>query len=198
MTDLTGKKYSLLTVVSLHGTRPYPSGGSRRVWLCQCECGNKRLIEGKNLRNGHTTSCGAKKHNHNYHGLTNTPIYHAWENMIARCTKPQHPSWKDYGGRGITVCERWKSATAFIEDMFGGWRPGLSLDRRDNAKGYNPSNCRWILPEMQPLNTRKTRLLTVGGITLAAKQWSRKTGIHYNTLLNRLNRGWSHEQAIQP
>lgn len=198
MTDLTGKVYGKLTVISLHGTRPYPSGGSRRLWLCRCECGAETVVAGNNLRNGHTTSCGSKKHQHNYHGITNTPIYHVWENIIARCTNQQHPNWKDYGGRGITVCERWLDFMGFYNDVAPTYQAGLTIERKDNNAGYCLENCRWIPQSEQILNTRKTRRVTVGGVTLPAKHWARKTGIPYATLLHRLNQGWAHEVAVRP
>jgi hypothetical protein len=198
MKDLTGQIFRMLTVLSLHGTRNYPGGGSRRLWLCQCECGVETIVAGNNLTSGHTTSCGSKKHQENYHGLTNTGIYHVWENMIARCTKPQHPSWKDYGGRGITVCERWMDFAAFHEDMVEGYQSGLEIDRENNNAGYTKENCRWVTRLENILNRRNTRHLTISGVTMAAKQWSRKTGVCYSKLLWRLNRGWPNEMAIQP
>jgi hypothetical protein len=118
--------------------------------------------------------------------------------MIARCTNPNHPSWKDYGGRGIKVCERWLVFKNFYDDMFSSYRAGLTIDRENNSLGYFKENCRWIPGDEQPLNTRATRKVTVGGVTLAAKQWSRVTGVSYQTLLHRLNKGWPHEKAVQP
>lgn len=198
MTDLTGKVFGILTVIALHGTRYYPGGGSRRLWLCRCECGTETKVAGNNLTNGHTTSCGSKKHAENYHGITDTQIYHVWENMFARCTNPNHPSYADYGGRGITVCERWMDFRLFYDDMGAGWRDGLSIERKNNNAGYCKENCHWIPQSEQPLNTRKTRRLTIGGVTMVAKQWSRKTGIPYATLIHRLNQGWAPELAVQP
>jgi len=197
-TDLTGKVFGKLTVLSLHGTRYYPSGGGRRLWLCRCECGAETNVAGNNLTNGHTTSCGSQKHRFDYHGITNTPIYHVWENMIARCTNPNHPSWKDYGGRGIKVCERWLDFREFYNDMGAGWGKGLTIERKDVNGNYEPINCIWILGSEQSLNTRKTRSVTVNGITMVAKQWSRITGVHYATLIHRLNKGWPHKKAVQP
>jgi hypothetical protein len=155
-------------------------------------------VAGKNLCNGHTTSCGSKKHQQNYHGLTNAPIYHVWENMIARCTNNKHPSWRGYGGRGISVDERWLDFVTFHKDMGGTYQKGLTIDRKDNNAGYCKRNCRWAPRSEQILNTRKTRRVTVGGVTMVAKRWSEKTGIAYSTLLNRLNKGWPHKIAIQP
>jgi len=198
MTDLTGKSYGKLTVLSLRWTRDYPGGGSRRLWLCRCECGVETTVAGNNLTGGHTTSCGSKKHQKNYHGITNTPVYHVWENMIARCTNKNHPSWTDYGGRGIGVCPRWMDFLSFYEDMADGWREGLTIDRENNNAGYCKENCRWITQADQILNRRNTRLITIGGTTMAAKLWSRKTGVAYSTLLHRLKKGWSHERAVQP
>ena len=197
-TDLTGRVFGKLTVLSLHGTRMESGGGSRRLWKCRCECGAESNVAGNNLTNGHTTSCGSKKHQYNYHGITDTPFYHVWENMIARCTNPNHPSWKDYGGRGIKVCERWLAFKNFYDDMFSSYQHGLTIDRENNELGYFEENCRWVPQEEQPRNTRATRRLTIAGVTMSAKQWSRKTGVHYSTLLNRINKGWPHEKAVQP
>lgn len=197
MTDLSGRKYGLLTVLSLFGVKKMPSG-SRRMWLCRCECGAETSVAGNNLTTGHTTSCGSKNHQSNYHGMTNTPIYHVWENMIARCTNESHPSWKDYGGRGITVCKEWMDFTVFHNDMRENYRHGLTIDREDNNAGYSKENCRWITATEQQLNTRRVRRLTIGGVTMVAKQWSRKTGVCYTTLLHRLNQGCSPEIAVRP
>jgi len=198
MTDLTGRVFGRLIVVSLHGTRRYPSVGSRRYWLCRCECGNETIVAGNNLRGGHTTSCGSKKHQKNYHGLTNTDFYHVWENMLARCTNRNHPSWGYYGGRGITVCQRWQAFKAFREDMESAYRSGLTIERKNNNAGYCKENCRWIPSSQQVLNTRRTRHVTIAGITMVAKHWARKTGVNYGTLLHRLNKGWPAEMAVRP
>lgn len=196
MNDLTGHVYGLLTVVSLAGTKYHPGGGSRRMWLCRCECGVETTVAGNNLRNNHTTSCGSKKHQNNYHGITNTKIYHVWENMLARCTNKNHPSWKDYGARGITVCERWLDFKLFYADMGAGWRDGLYLDRTDNDLGYYQDNCQWVTSLRSSLNKRTTRLWEHEGVQLTARELSVKASIPSNRIYSRLINGWTVQDAI--
>jgi hypothetical protein len=116
--------------------------------------------------------------------------------MRTRCTNPNVPNYKDYGGRGIAVCERWRSFEAFLADM--GPRPGLgySIERINNDGDYEPGNCRWADRAQQSNNRRNNRLLTWNGETKTLAEWSRTTGLDYAALLARLNRGWSVERAL--
>src|SRR5688572_15323010 len=95
------------------------------------------------------------------HGLTETRVYNAWKNMRARCSYRGNPQWKDWGGRGIKVCDRWSKFENFLTDM-GEPPPGLSLDRINNDGDYEPSNCRWATRKQQSVNSRRTRFLTLG------------------------------------
>src|SRR5690606_36633953 len=129
-------------------------------WLCLCDCGNEKSVRADSLVSGRILSCGcyhkeAVSQRTRTHGLSNTLEYHIWENMIQRCTNPNHLAFGYYGGRGITVCDRWRNDfTAFINDM--GPRPSncYSVDRIDVNKGYEPGNCRWATRETQMRNTR--------------------------------------------
>lgn len=116
--------------------------------------------------------------------------------MVARCTNRNRPDYRFYGGRGITVCERWRqSFAAFLADM--GPRPDLtSVDRIDNAKGYEPGNCRWASKHEQMQNTRSTRLLAYGGRSMGIAAWAREIGINKESLRTRLLRGWSLEKSL--
>ena len=122
--------------------------------------------------------------------------HHTWTNMIARCTNPRRPDYLYYGGRGITVCARWReSFSAFLNDM--GEKPtGTSLDRIDNARGYEPDNCRWATKYQQMQNTRGTRLITFNGEKMGLSAWARKLGIHVASIQGRLKRGWPIERAL--
>lgn len=121
--------------------------------------------------------------------------YHVWGGMLARCTRPTHTAWHNYGGRGISVCERWRVYENFVADM--GLRPeGRTLDRIDNDGNYEPGNCRWATQDEQNSNTRVSRRVTAFGRTLTVAQWSRETGIIQVTLLKRLDRGWPPEKAL--
>jgi hypothetical protein len=116
--------------------------------------------------------------------------------MVARCTNPKRPDYAYYGGRGITVCERWRiSFGAFLEDM--GTKPhGLSLDRIDNTRGYELGNCRWATKHEQMQNTRGTRLIAFGGRSMGIAAWAREIGINKESLRTRLLRGWTVEAAL--
>jgi hypothetical protein len=124
-----------------------------------------------------------------------SPTYYSWFTMIQRCTNPAHKQWKNYGGRGVAVCERWHSLAAFVQDM--GERPaGTTLDRINGALGYEPGNCRWATPLEQQRNKSTTRFLTVRGETLALTAWAERTGLGESTIRERLRRGWSPEDAV--
>lgn len=129
------------------------------------------------------------------HGMSKTKIYGIWRSMRSRCENPATAAYKDYGARGISVCERWKSFENFYEDM--GERPeGKSLDRIDNSKGYSPENCVWSTSKSQSRNRRGLRTATANGQTKSLGEWAEETGLSVSTLWNRLQLGWSDEDAI--
>lgn len=129
-------------------------------------------------------------------GRKRSATNNAWTNLVARCTNPNRPDYRYYGGRGITVCERWlNSFAAFVEDM--GIRPdGRSIDRIDNARGYEPGNCRWATKDEQMQNTRATRRIEFNGRVMGLNAWAKVVGIDKESLRTRLKRGWSIERAL--
>lgn len=148
----------------------------------------------KNLGKYCSRSCWSRGTN-TRHGLTQSPTWRSWCSMKARCQNPQAPNFALYGGRGITVCERWQVFEAFLEDM--GLRvAGTSLDRIDNDGNYEPGNCRWATNETQGRNRRTNRLVTVGDETLTLTEWSQRSGIPNSTLFQRLENGVAPEEAI--
>jgi hypothetical protein len=132
---------------------------SKSFWRCLCSCGNLRIVNASNLKNGHTKSCGCLRSEmlaeRNFiHGHSNKRSWTTWYNMIARCHKEDHPSFKWYGARGITVCLHWHTYENFFEDM-GEPAPYQEIDRIDNNLGYFPGNCRWVTREAQMQNKRQ-------------------------------------------
>ena len=132
------------------------------------------------------------------HGLSHTRLDHIYKNMVARCTKDSATNYGRYGGRGITVCEEWKEdKTKFFEWAYkNGYGDDLSLDRKDNNKGYSPENCRWATSKEQANNTRNSRYIEAFGKRMTLGQWAEESGISLATIWARLQRGWSGEDAV--
>jgi hypothetical protein len=131
------------------------------------------------------------------HGLSYTPEYKAWQTMRLRCTVPTNSAYANYGGRGITVCERWLESPAnFIADMGPKPSPAHELDRKDNDKGYAPENCRWVTRTVNDRNRRSNRLLTHAGETLPLVEWAERYALPRDTLLKRIDGGWDVSVAI--
>lgn len=132
------------------------------------------------------------------HGHTNSPAYSRYSSMIDRCYNPKNAAFANYGGRGITVCERWvESFTDYLADVGEKPGPGFTLDRIDNERGYEPENVRWATRDTQNRNHRANRYYTHDGRTMCLKDWAREVGIHVATITNRIDDlGWSFERAI--
>lgn len=137
------------------------------------------------------------RHGHNASG-TQSPTYRSWASMMTRCFNPHRNQWHDYGGRGITVCERWRVFANFLEDM--GERPSLkySLDRIDNDGPYAPGNCRWATRREQRRNSRQRLIpITIGSRTMLLSEWAREIGIDRRTVSARIYQlGWSPHEAL--
>ena len=129
------------------------------------------------------------------HGMRNTPTYNSWCGLKKRCLNPSHPAYHRYGGRGITICKRWLTFENFYADM--GDRPrGMTLDRKNNNKGYCKSNCRWATREEQANNRKNGRLITYKSRTQTIAQWAKELNINYTTIWARLNRGWKIKKSL--
>ena len=193
--DLSGKKFGWLTAIS-----PLPgSRSSRRKWNCRCDCGNLVAVGTNDLNSGVTKSCGCQKvnlireartiHGHTSHHANPTAEYRCWSDMISRCKDLRNPY---YGGRGITVCKRWKASFSnFLEDM--GPRPSVkySIDRIEVDGHYDPANCRWATISEQANNRRDNRKVVLGAETFTVAQLAEVSAVAAPTLRARLDRGWT-------
>lgn len=162
--DLTGQRFGRLTVISRAEDRVYPSGKHGTAYFCRCDCGVGKIIPTTALRQGRSRSCGCLQEQvrsdvHKKHGNCDHRLYNIWTNMKQRCRNRKNPDFKNYGGRGIKVCEEWLgSFKAFYAwALANGYRENLSIDRIDVNGNYEPSNCRWATALEQRHNRRDTK-----------------------------------------
>jgi hypothetical protein len=182
--DITGQRFGRYIAIELMLNKP-------RRWRCRCDCGQERIVPQLALRSGKSTSCGCRRaesctrHGHNRKGRA-TPTWQCWASMLYRCRSPKATGYKNYGGRGITVCERWHDFRNFLADM--GERPdGMSLDRwPDNNGNYEPGNCRWATEVQQKLNTRVAVPIDLGGEIVSLIEASRRIGVGREIIRRRI------------
>lgn len=201
--DITGQRFGRLVALSRNGNGP----GRSALWLCICDCGAEVTTRGKFLREGSAQSCGclrkeraaeansARLFKHGETAGGNSRTYRIWANMVSRCTNPNFDSYPYYGGRGIEVCERWRTFAHFLADM-GRAPEGMSIERNDSDGNYEPTNCRWATKREQASNTRRNVHLTMGAETKTMSEWSRHVGLSIGTIHSRLKRGWPVEKAL--
>ena len=196
-TDMTGQQFNYWTVASRAGTME--GKAKKALWNCVCKCGTERVLAGGDLRSGHSKSCGCYQKEvvsevNSTHGMRQSREYAAWCAMMTRCTNQNSIAYANYGGRGIKVCDRWKSFENFYADM--GDANGLTLDRIDVNGNYEPSNCRWATRKEQGNNKRNNNVIEFDGKRMTAMQWSDATGIGESTIRRRLRLGWPVEKAL--
>lgn len=178
---LAGQRFGMLAVIREAKSR------KESRWLCLCDCGTETIVRGTHLTREIISSCGCNRAKWcTKHGMTRSNIYALWNTMVSRCHNAKNASFHNYGGRGIVVCDRWRSFANFYADM--GERPkGHTLDRIDNDGPYSPENCKWATYREQANNTRTLRLITFDGRTQSVSEWERELGLPLKT---RLHRGW--------
>jgi hypothetical protein len=193
--DLSGKRFGRLTVLHQDGHM-----GRDVAWMCVCDCGQTKRLRGNHLKRGAVVSCRCfDREKRTKHGLTKQYLgeHKAWVAMIARCTDPLNPGYKDYGGRGIRVCDRWLSSFAdFLSDMKPKPSREFTLDRIEVNGDYEIGNCRWATRKVQQNNTRFNHVLTYQGRSMTIAQWSDEVGLPWHVIGQRIARGWSVERAI--
>lgn len=190
--DLSGIRFGRLVALSGGGTSD--SDGILK-WMCRCDCGVMKAILRSSLASGKTKSCGCLrietiKANMTKHGMTSTPEYHVWKGMKYRCYDKNCWNYKDWGGRGIRVCDRWRdSFENFYKDI--GPRPSKNhtIERVDHNGNYEPRNCIWLMADQQSKNRRNSVRITLNGVTKVLAEWSRDHGIPDNTLRSRIRYG---------
>ncbi len=192
-----GEKFHRLVALSAAG-----SVRGARMWLCRCDCGTELLVKGSSLLSGNTKSCGCYAREVTARikytdGKSQIPEARIWRAMINRCHSPTSPSFWYYGARGITVCDDWRATfAAFYRDM--GPRPeGMTLERIDNDRGYEPGNCKWATRYDQMQNTRRTRRVTLRGDPISVREAERCLGLNITTIHNLAKRhAISHQEAV--
>lgn len=166
---------------------------------CQCSCGTIRKVRITALRNGRSKSCGCynREQTTTRLGLSRTLVYRSWKNALSRCTDNTNKSYKNYGGRGIYVCDRWKDFTTFYQDMGDPPTDEHSLDRIDNDGPYSPENCRWATRHQQARNKQSSKYITYRGHEYELNDICEKFDLKTSTVKKRLQLGWSIEKALE-
>lgn len=210
--DYVGKVFGRLTVIRYLGHTEVKCSNS--IWYCQCTCGKFKAVTRRCLKSGIVRSCGCLQSElvsqrmrdplrrtiptHKTHGKTSTPEFNVWSKMKHRCSSPSNKCYRHYGGRGITVCDRWlHSFENFLTDM--GARPTSkhSIDRIDGNGNYEPGNCRWATMTQQIRNRSISLHVTYEGVTRPLPEWCEIKGLSYHGVRQRLRKGWSPERAFE-
>lgn len=192
---MSGLDIGRWTVLEQSGNAP--KGGA--LWRCRCSCGNTRDVLGSDLRQGKSTSCGCASsratmgERSRTHGMTGTRLYSCWKNMRRRCNSPKSSGFKNYGGRGISVCSEWSDFLTFSNwAIKNGYRDDLTLERDDCDGDYCPANCSWVTRQRQSENRRFVAKNSEG------KLWwhiAKENGITQAAYRTRLYDGWAYEDA---
>lgn len=202
--NLIGRKFNMLKVEDFAEDYVDKSGKHSACWKCKCECGNIIVVQGNHLKHSHTKSCGCYQkqkvsESKKTHGMKKTRIYTIWCSMISRCNTKSSGSYKNYGERGIKVCQDWLEdfVNFYNWAITNGYKDNLYLERVDNNGDYCPENCCWRTYKEQQRNKRTNHFMTYNGETKTMAEWSEITGISYGTISYRSNvLKWSDEKAL--
>lgn len=193
---LEGQKFGRWTV--LERAEKHPKTGSS-MWLCRCECGTEKVVSELSLVRGESKSCGClHKNSMTSHNKAYTRIYRIWGHLKGRCLNKKHHAYKDYGGRGIAVCDEWLNFEPFYDwAMSNGYKEDLSIDRINVNGNYEPNNCRWVTIKEQNRNRRSNKLITYNNETHCIAEWAEIYNINRKKLEKDIRQGMSLEDAIK-
>lgn len=190
--DLSGQKFGYLTVLRFDENPE----NKRTRWICSCKCGNITSVQTQQLKQGKTISCGCRRYEtkNQTHGMRKTRIYSIWCGMRARCFRKSDKNYERYGAAGISICDEWKNdfVSFYNWSMGNGYAEDLTIDRKDNAKGYCPENCRWITQGEQQRNKTNNVLLEYNGETKTLSEWCRIMGEPYSKIHGRIKSALYH------
>lgn len=190
----------MLTVTEHAGVQKTKGGSKCQLWRCHCECGGEKVSRSNYLVSGRTKSCGCRSHGHKKHGLYEHPLRSTHAAIIQRCENINAPEYKNYGGRGISICAEWRkdlpTFVSYIESI--GWVEGccLTIDRINNFGNYEPGNIRLADKVMQARNTRTNKVVTFRGESKTLAEWADVLGVPYGRIQTRLYRGWPVNRAL--
>lgn len=194
-----GQSYGTWLVIQKDTTKA--NGRWRYAWVCRCQCGIEKSVTGTSLIQGASLTCNQCRNKRNQtlalvHGANKSPSHRCWVSMRARVNNPKNKAYRYYGGRGITICPRWSSFSAFLSDM--GERPSElhSIDRINVNGDYEPGNCRWATDVEQANNTRANIRFIHDGHDLTLTQWCRKLGLNPSMVRQRVRKGWEIAKAL--
>ena len=196
--DITGERFNNLVVVK----RVENAKGGVAMWECICDCGNTTIVRGSNLKNGSVKSCGCRRKTAKpalTHDMSKTRLYREWASIKRRCYAKSLPSYKNYGGRGIEVCDEWKNSFEVFRDwaLTNGYSDDLTIERIDTNGNYCPENCTWIPFNQQQGNRRTCYSFEHNGETKNLADWCRNLDLSYGVVHNRIYKlKWSFERAI--
>lgn len=205
--DLTGQRIGKWTVLSRAENHVSKSGTPYTMWLCKCDCGTEKTVYANSLLNGKSISCGcyqadrAKEvcsNNFRTHGGSKERLYKIWTYIKKRCYSENAINYKDYGGRGIKVCDEWREDyTAFRDwSLENGYDDSLSIDRINVDGDYEPENCRWVDSKAQNNNRRSNHRISYNGETHTIAEWADITGISPNQLYKKIGNGKTLEEIL--
>lgn len=202
--DRVGERYGRLTVTAFNAIERSNRGHTYSTWKCICDCGKEVIVPGSSLNSGKVRSCGCLKAEENHRRLYNggrSKLYDVWRMMHKRCEVPENPFYKNYGGRGISVCSEWSGPDGYHNFRrwaeSNGYSDGLTLDRTDNNESYCPSNCSFTDMRHQSNNRRSNVVVEINGVKKTLTEWCREYGVPFSRVRVRYcNMHWSIEEAL--